>query len=412
MINGKAFHIMTKPTGSICNLDCEYCFYLEKEKLYPDKTEWAMNDEVLESYIKQYIASQKTGEVNFTWQGGEPALLGVDYFRTVIEIEKKYSGGKKISNSFQTNGVLLNDEWCEFFAENNFLIGLSIDGPEEIHNKYRIYKGGQPSFKDVMRAIELLKKHNVEFNTLTCVQKDNSYKAKEVYSFLKEVGSGFMQFIPIVERQAKPDGRTSLSLVSPEYEGDAQVTDWSVEPLQYGKFLTEIFDEWVLKDVGKVFVQIFDVALEVWYGMKASLCVFNEICGNAMALEHNGDLYSCDHYVYPENKLGNIVTDGLEKIATSSQQIKFGMDKKIKLPAYCEQCEYKFICNGECPKHRFIKTPDGEDGLNYLCEGYKYFFSHIDPYMRFMVNELNNKRPPANVMNWAKRNLTKKFNIK
>lgn len=403
---------MTKPTGSICNLDCEYCFYLEKEKLYPDKTEWAMNDEVLESYIKQYIASQKTGEVNFTWQGGEPALLGVDYFRTVIEIEKKYSGGKKISNSFQTNGVLLNDEWCEFFAENNFLIGLSIDGPEEIHNKYRIYKGGQPSFKDVMRAIELLKKHNVEFNTLTCVQKDNSYKAKEVYSFLKEVGSGFMQFIPIVERQAKPDGRTSLSLVSPEYEGDAQVTDWSVEPLQYGKFLTEIFDEWVLKDVGKVFVQIFDVALEVWYGMKASLCVFNEICGNAMALEHNGDLYSCDHYVYPENKLGNIVTDGLEKIATSSQQIKFGMDKKIKLPAYCEQCEYKFICNGECPKHRFIKTPDGEDGLNYLCEGYKYFFSHIDPYMRFMVNELNNKRPPANVMNWAKRNLTKKFNIK
>ena len=412
MINGKAFHIMTKPTGSICNLDCEYCFYLEKEKLYPDKTEWAMNDEVLESYIKQYIASQKTGEVNFTWQGGEPALLGVDYFRTVIEIEKKYSGGKKISNSFQTNGVLLNDEWCEFFAENNFLIGLSIDGPEEIHNKYRIYKGGQPSFKDVMRAIELLKKHNVEFNTLTCVQKDNSYKAKEVYSFLKEVGSGFMQFIPIVERQAKPDGRTSLSLVSPEYEGDAQVTDWSVEPLQYGKFLTEIFDEWVLKDVGKVFVQIFDVALEVWYGMKASLCVFNEICGNAMALEHNGDLYSCDHYVYPENKLGNIVTDGLEKIATSSQQIKFGMDKKIKLPAYCEQCEYKFICNGECPKHRFIKTPDGEDGLNYLCEGYKYFFSHIDPYMRFMVNELNNKRPPANVMNWAKRNLTKNFNVK
>ncbi len=392
---------MTKPTGAICNLDCKYCFYLEKEKLYRGTTNWSMTDEVLESYIRQYIESQKTEEVTFTWQGGEPTLLGLDYFKKVISFENKYANGKKILNAFQTNGILLDDEWCEFFSANKFLIGISIDGPEEIHNKYRVFKGNQPSFKKVMRAIDRLKKHNVEFNTLTCVQKDNSHKALEVYNFLKEIGSGFMQFIPIVERKAKSGNENSLTLVSPDYTGDAEVTEWSVEPLQYGKFLSEIFDEWVRKDVGKIFVQIFDVALEVWYSGKASLCVFNDVCGNAMALEHNGDLYSCDHYVYPENKLGNIITDGLKEIVTSAKQMKFGLDKKLNLPKYCRECEYLFMCNGECPKHRFIKTPDGEDGLNYLCTGYKYFFEHIDPYMQFMVNELNHQRPPANVMRFA-----------
>jgi uncharacterized protein len=392
---------MTKPTGAICNLDCKYCFYLEKEKLYRGTTNWSMTDEVLESYIRQYIESQKTEEVTFTWQGGEPTLLGLDYFKKVISFENKYANGKKILNAFQTNGILLDDEWCEFFSANKFLIGISIDGPEEIHNKYRVFKGNQPSFKKVMRAIDRLKKHNVEFNTLTCVQKDNSHKALEVYNFLKEIGSGFMQFIPIVERKAKSGNENSLTLVSPDYTGDAEVTEWSVEPLQYGKFLSEIFDEWVKKDVGKIFVQIFDVALEVWYSGKASLCVFNDVCGNAMALEHNGDLYSCDHYVYPENKLGNIITDGLKEIVTSAKQMKFGLDKKLNLPKYCRECEYLFMCNGECPKHRFIKTPDGEDGLNYLCTGYKYFFEHIDPYMQFMVNELNHQRPPANVMRFA-----------
>ncbi len=392
---------MTKPTGAICNLDCKYCFYLEKEKLYRGTTNWSMTDEVLESYIRQYIESQKTEEVTFTWQGGEPTLLGLDYFKKVISFENKYANGKKILNAFQTNGILLDDEWCEFFSANKFLIGISIDCPEEIHNKYRVFKGNQPSFKKVMRAIDRLKKHNVEFNTLTCVQKDNSHKALEVYNFLKEIGSGFMQFIPIVERKAKSGNENSLTLVSPDYTGDAEVTEWSVEPLQYGKFLSEIFDEWVRKDVGKIFVQIFDVALEVWYSGKASLCVFNDVCGNAMALEHNGDLYSCDHYVYPENKLGNIITDGLKEIVTSAKQMKFGLDKKLNLPKYCRECEYLFMCNGECPKHRFIKTPDGEDGLNYLCAGYKYFFEHIDPYMQFMVNELNHQRPPANVMRFA-----------
>lgn len=396
-----AFHIIAKPNGPLCNLDCKYCFYLEKEKLFPGNKNWAMPDSVLESFIKQYIETQSVSEINFTWQGGEPTLLGLDFFKKVVELQKKYSDGKKILNSLQTNGVTLNDNWCEFFVENNFLIGLSIDGPREMHDYYRVYKGGQASFNKVIAGLEFLKKHNVEFNTLTCVTKKNSYYPLEVYSFLKEIGSNFLQFIPIVERKAAVKNEKDLELISPDYNGTAEVTDWSVEPFQYGKFLTAIFDEWVKKDVGQYFVQIFDVALESWYGMPQSLCVFRETCGTALAIEHNGDLFSCDHYVYPENKLGNIIETALETLVDSSQQKQFGMNKRDTLPKYCCECEVRFACNGECPKHRFIKTPEGEYGLNYLCAGYKLFFNHVAPYMRFMTNELKNNRPPANVMKWA-----------
>ncbi len=391
----KSFHIMAKPVGPICNLDCKYCFYLEKENLYKGKNDFTMSFDVLESYIKQEIESQDVDVISFAWQGGEPTLLGVDYFKKVVELQKKYSNGKKIENGFQTNGILLNDEWCSFFSENNFLIGLSIDGPEELHDKYRVHKGGQPTFSRVMRGIEFLKKHKVEFNTLTVVNKENSYHPLKVYNFLKDAGSGYMQFIPVVERFVDDE---NLKLVLPDYTEEAKVTDWSVEPLQYGNFLCEIFDEWMQKDVGEYFVQIFDVALESWLGFQQSLCVFNETCGKALAIEHNGDVYSCDHYVYPEYKLGNIIEHPLESLVFSIKQKEFGQNKKENLPEYCQNCEVRFACNGECPKHRFIKTPDGQDGLNYLCAGYKKFFNHIDPYMKFMANEIKNKRPAANVM--------------
>ncbi len=396
-----SFHIMTKPTGAICNLDCEYCFYLEKDSLYPSVKNWVMPDDVLEKYIKEYIQSQKVPEVIFAWQGGEPTLLGIDFFRKAIQLQKKYADGRKIENTFQTNGILLNDEWCSFFSENNFLIGLSIDGPREINNEYRVHKGGQPSFDKVMHGLEFLKKHQVEFNTLTCVQKDNSYKPLEVYEFLKEIGSMFIQFIPVVERKSLSIS-DKLKLIKPSYKEKAVVTSWSVEPMQYGKFLMDIFNIWVRNDVGKYYVQIFDVSLGLWHGLGSSLCVFKETCGQAMAMEHNGDVYSCDHFVYPENKLGNIMEESLNKIVDSEKQLQFAEDKKTKLPKYCVDCEVRFACNGECPKHRFTKTPDGEEGLNYLCEGYKYFFRGIAPYMRFMSNELSKKQSPANVMVWAK----------
>lgn len=396
-----AFHIMAKPTGPICNLDCKYCFYLEKEKLYPGRSSWVMQYDVLESFIRQTIEAQQIPVVNFAWQGGEPTLLGVEYFRKVVEFQSKCADGKRIENAFQTNGILLNDEWCEFFAQNKFLIGLSIDGPREVHDRYRVNLGGGASFDEVMRGLEYMKKHAVDFNTLTVVQRHNSHYPLEVYRFLKEVGSGFLQFIPIVERVAALPTSEGLNLVAPDYSGKAEVTEWSVEPLQYGTFLCAIFDEWVRNDVGRYYVQLFDVSLEMWLGMQPGVCVFRETCGDAMAIEHNGDLYSCDHYVYPENRLGNIMEHPLESLVNSPQQQAFGTEKRDRLPAYCLNCEVRFACHGECPKHRFVMTPDGESGLNYLCAGYKKFFSHVDPYMKFMANELRNERPPANVMRWA-----------
>lgn len=394
------FHVMAKPTGPICNLNCTYCFYLEKENLYPGKQFWAMSEDVLESYIRQYIQAQAAPSITFAWQGGEPTLLGIDYFRKIIELEKKYAHGRRIDNAFQTNGVLLNDQWANFFAENRFLVGISIDGPRELHDCYRVNKGGKPTFDSVMAGIGYLKKHGVDFNTLTVVNRRNSYHPLEVYRFLREVGGGYMQFIPVVERAAFPSGPEGLRLISPTSEGSGEVTEWSVEPLQFGKFLCGIFDDWVRRDVGEQFVQIFDVALESWYGMPQGLCVFRETCGVALAIEHSGDLYSCDHYVYPENKLGNIMESPLESMVASPQQRRFGVAKRNSLPRYCRECEVRFACNGECPKHRFLQTPDGEPGLNYLCAGYKLFFNHIAPYMEFMADELQHGRAPANVMQW------------
>jgi len=397
------FHIMTKPIGPICNLDCKYCFYLEKEKLYPGTKTWAMPDEVLEQYVQQYIAAQPGDEIHFAWQGGEPTLLGLDFFRRVVDLQQRHAGGKTIANALQTNGVLIDDAWGEFLAEHRFLVGVSIDGPRDLHDCYRVDKGQAPTFDRVMRGIAKLKQHNVDFNTLTVVHRRNSQHPVEVYRFLKEIGSGFIQFIPIVERRAKSGSSDGLVLIKPSFGDAAEVTEWSVEPKAYGTFLSRIFDEWVKKDVGRVFVQLFDVALESWMGMDASLCVFKKTCGSALAMEHTGDLYSCDHFVYPENKLGNIMETALENLVDSPQQKAFGQAKSESLPRMCRTCEVRFACNGECPKHRFLTTPDGEPGLNYLCAGYKHFFKHIDPYMQFMAGELRAERPPANIMRFLGR---------
>jgi uncharacterized protein len=392
------FHIMTKPIGPICNLDCKYCFYLEKEALYPQTSRWAMAPDLLERYIEQYIAAQPLEEVNFAWQGGEPTLLGIDFFRNAIALQAKYANGKTIHNALQTNATLIDYNWASFLAEHKFLVGVSIDGPRELHDFYRVDKGNAPTFDRVVRGLDRLKEHHVDFNTLTVVNRQNSTHPLEVYRFLKEIGSGFMQFIPVVERKAVAPLANDLVLLQPSSAQSAEVTDWSVEPLAYGKFLAAIFDEWVRQDVGRYYVQQFDVALESWLGLEASLCVFRRKCGSALAMEHNGDLYSCDHFVYPEHKLGNITQLALSEIVRSPQQHSFGNAKRDTLPRMCRQCDVRFACNGECPKHRFLSTPDGETGLNYLCAGYKHFFHHIDPFMQFMAQELQSGRPPANIM--------------
>ena len=403
---GRGFHFLTKPVGPICNLDCHYCFYLEKEKLYPGEKSWRMSDEVLEEYVRQYIQSQPIPEISFAWQGGEPTLLGVEFFRKAVALQKKYAQGKTISNAIQTNGTLLDDEWCEFLAANRFLVGISIDGPAELHDKYRVDKGQKPTFDRVMRGLELLKKHRVDFNTLTVVNRANSQKPLEVYRFLKSIGSQFLQFIPLVERAASTEAKTEgYHFAAPPLPFDGQksppVTEWSVEAAQYGIFLCAIFDEWVRHDVGKTFVQLFDVALGNWMGLGSGLCVFAEKCGAALAMEHNGDVYSCDHYVYPRYKLGNVMNQSLGAMVNSPEQMRFGNDKLDSLPKFCRECEVRFACNGECPKHRFIQTPDGEAGLNYLCAAYKKFFHHVDPYMRAMAMLLENRRPPAEIMRMA-----------
>ncbi len=395
-----SFHVMAKPTGPLCNLDCSYCFYLEKEKLYPGTRNWAMREDVLESYIRQYIESQPQEIVSFAWQGGEPTLLGISWFEKVLRLQQKYAQGRRIENALQTNGVTLDAAWAQFFAANDFLIGISIDGPRELHDAYRVDKGQQPTFDRVVCAIEHLKAAKVRFNTLTVVNRKNSYHPLEVYEFLKDIGSGFMQFIPVVERRVAEPSREGLVLLGPE-QSSAQITEWSVEPIAFGDFLCAIFDAWVRNDVGKYFVQLFDVTLELWLGMQPSLCVFSETCGNALALEHQGDLYSCDHYVYPENKLGNILNDPLASLVAAKKQHDFGNAKRDSLPEFCRKCDVRFACNGECPKHRFMTTPDGEPGLNYLCPAYKKFFHHVAPYMEFMGRELLNHRHPARVMEYA-----------
>lgn len=397
-----AFSVMAKPTGSVCNLNCTYCYYLEKKNLYPGKNDFKLPEDLLEKFIKDYIEAQQVPVVTFVWQGGEPTLLGLEYFEKIVEIQKKYSAGKNIENAFQTNGTRLNDDWCKFFTDNKILVGISIDGEEHNHDHYRKTNSGGPTFKRAMKGIDLLHKNKVEFNTLSVVNDYNVHFASETYKFLKKIGSGFIQFLPVVERIADNQEPEKLNLVSPAFNEKASVTDWSVGAKNFGQFLITIFNEWVRNDVARYYVQIFDATLANYVGEMPGLCVFSETCGDALVMEHNGDIFSCDHYVYPEYLLGNIKDTPLAALAKSQKQFDFGIDKRNKLPRYCLLCDVRYACHGECPKHRIINTPDGKPGLNYLCEGYKMFFKHVEPYMEFMAKELNFKRPPANVMQWIR----------
>lgn len=393
----KPLYVMLKPIGSACNLNCEYCYYLEKEYLYPSKNQ-LMSDILLEKFVEQYFNSQTQNEVMFTWHGGEPLLRPISFYKKALELQKKYGRGRQVANVLQTNGTMLTDAWCEFFKENNFLIGVSVDGPQEFHDEYRRNKGDLPTFVKVMKGIQLLKKHQVEFNAMAVVNDYNADFPVEFYRFFKQLGIEYIQFAPIVERILPKDN--GLKLTHPNEE--APVADFSVKPAQWGKFLCGLFDEWIKEDVGKIFVQYFDSTLANWVGEQPGLCTLAKTCGHAGVMEFNGDVYSCDHYVFPEFRLGNINTDNLASMMYSEQQLKFGADKHDKLPRQCKECEFLFACHGECPKNRFAKTKDGESGLNYLCAGWKMFYDHVAPYMDFMKKELLNKRPPANVMEWAK----------
>ena len=391
------FHVLAKPTGAICNLDCKYCFFLSKEMLYPGDR-FRLADDLHELYIRQLLESQPGPEITIAWQGGEPTLMGLDFFRRSIEyVQKHRRPGISIEHTIQTNGTELTDEWCEFFRDHRFLVGLSMDGPREMHDLYRVDKGGRPTFDKVLRAARLMQKHDVAFNILTTVNAGNADHPVDVYRFLRDdVGTRYIQFIPIVERVttallplANLGWGARGSDPRPLYvQEGGQVTDRSVQPEQWGRFLTAIFDEWIKADVGTVFVQMFDAALASWVGVQAGMCIFAETCGNAVALEHNGDLYSCDHFVEPKHLLGNIRKVHMLNLVTSDKQRAFGDAKRDSLPRYCRECDVRFACHGECPKNRFISTPDGEPGLNYLCAGYMAFFRHVDRPMRMMADLL------------------------
>ncbi len=394
-------YVMAKPIGSSCNLNCAYCYYLEKEKLYENRKSFQMSDETLETYIESYINAQPTNEIMFTWHGGETLLRDLSFYRKVLMLQKKYGRGRTIDNTLQTNGVLLNDEWCRFFKDNNFLIGISIDGPQHCHDIYRKNKGGMGTFKQVMRGIEFLQKHKVEFNTLSVINDYNVNYPLEVYRFFKEIGSNYMQFSPIVERISH-DRTDKLELLPPSDHFQSELAPWTVDSVKFGQFYTTIFDEWVRNDVGKYFVQLFDSTLAGYVGEMPGVCIFGETCGHASVMEFNGDVYACDHFVFPEYKLGNMKTHTIYEMMFSEKQLRFGADKRDLLPTQCRQCEYLKMCNGECPKNRISATSTGEPGLNYLCSGYKLYFKHTQPYMEFMANELFFKRSPANVMDWAR----------
>ena len=392
----RPLYVMLKPAGALCNLACDYCYYLEKAKLYQDNPKHVMSDELLEKFIEEYINSQTSPNVLFTWHGGETLMRPLAFYQKALELQKKYAKGRQIDNCLQTNGTLLTDEWCRFLHDNGWLVGISIDGPQEFHDEYRKNKLGRPSFVKVMQGINLLKKHNVEWNAMAVVNDYNADYPLEFYHFFKELDCHYIQFAPIVERLAPhADGRHLAAVDEDSKEG---LADFSVTPQQWGNFLCTIFDEWVRHDVGNYYIQLFDSTLANWVGEQPGVCTLAKTCGHAGVMEFNGDVYSCDHFVFPQYKLGNIYSKTLVEMMYGERQQKFGLAKRDSLPTQCKECPYLFACNGECPKNRFCKTKDGEPGLNYLCQGYYRFFDHVAPYMDFMKRELQAKRAPANVM--------------
>ena len=392
----KPLYVMLKPAGAHCNLACKYCYYLEKNKLYPTTQRHLMSDEMLEQFTREYIEAQTMNQVLFTWHGGEPLLRSIDFYRKALSLQQKYAGGRRIDNVIQTNGTLLTDEWCEFFAQNHWLVGISIDGPQPYHDHYRLTAAGKPSWKKVMQGIKLLKKHGVEWNAMAVVNAYNANHPLEFYRFFKENGCQFLQFTPIVERLTRhEDGRTLASLADKD---EISLSEASVAPEQWGYFLCAIFDEWVRKDVGKIFVEIFDCTLANWMGISPGICAYSKECGHAGVMEHNGDVYSCDHFVFPEYKLGNIRDHSLIDMLYGEQQQEFSRLKHSSLPRQCKECDMEFACHGECPKNRFMKDKYGDSGLNYLCPGYYHYYQHVAPYMDYMKQELMSQRPPSNIM--------------
>ena len=392
----KPLYVMLKPAGAHCNLACKYCYYLEKTKLYPTAQRHLMSDEMLEQFTREYIEAQTMSQVLFTWHGGEPLLRSIDFYRKALSLQQKYAGGRRIDNVIQTNGTLLTDEWCEFFAQNHWLVGISIDGPQPDHDHYRLTAAGKPSWKKVMQGIKLLKKHGVEWNAMAVVNAYNVNHPLEFYRFFKENGCQFLQFTPIVERLTRhEDGRTLASLAD---KNEISLSEASVAPEQWGYFLCAIFDEWVRKDVGKIFVEIFDCTLANWMGISPGICAYSKECGHAGVMEHNGDVYSCDHFVFPEYKLGNIRDHSLIDMLYGEQQQEFSRLKHSSLPRQCKECDMEFACHGECPKNRFMKDKYGDSGLNYLCLGYYHYYQHVAPYMDYMKQELMAQRPPSNIM--------------
>lgn len=397
----KPLYVMLKPAGAHCNLACKYCYYLEKNNLYDKSHRHIMSDEMLEQFTREYIEAQTMPQVLFTWHGGEPLMRSIDFYKKALTLQKKYARGRRIDNVIQTNGTMLTDEWCEFFAQNNWLVGISIDGPQEYHDHYRLTTTGNPSWQKVMHGIELLKKHHVEWNAMAVVNAYNADHPLEFYHFFKDNGCQYLQFTPIVERLTKhQDGRTLASLAD---DKEIPLADFSVTPEQWGSFLCAIFDEWVRNDVGKMFVEIFDCTLANWMGVLPGICAYSKNCGHAGVMEHNGDVYSCDHFVFPEYKLGNIRDHTLIEMLYGDKQHAFSRLKHTSLPRQCKECDMEFACHGECPKNRFEKDKYGEPGLNYLCKGYYQYYSHVAPYMDFMKRELQAQRPPANIMEVLKR---------
>ncbi|MGI8470888.1 anaerobic sulfatase maturase [Pectobacterium brasiliense] len=399
------FQLMAKPSGSVCNIDCSYCFYLEKEHLYPErKSRWKMDGDTLENYVRKNISSQQAPVVDFPWQGGEPTLLGIDFFREAVRLQNKYRGTKQINNFFQTNGTNIDDDWARFLKENQFLVGLSIDGDRISNDAYRLTRAGKSTFDDVMKGLEALKRHKVEFNTLTVVNAENVKRPLDVYQFLKRIGSRYMQFIPLVERRAAQPDDNGLVLIQPDFSGQCSVTEWSVPANAYGRFLNTIFDHWVQHDLGNVFVMNFEQTLTKMTG-QLSACVINETCGGNLIVEANGDVYSCDHFVYPENKLGNINQDELASLVNSPQNLAFGENKRKNISKDCLTCEVKAVCHGGCPKHRFEISSDGRPNKNYFCDGFKTHLFHVLPRMNALLSQLGRQES----MKKIRRNIKAEF---